>query len=171
MLVAGNLFSAVGYGGLAFVHEPWQAFAASLVAGVGTGLSAGAGPTLIAALVSGAERASAFAVGRIAINLGIGVGAAVGGFIASTGDPRSFQTLYLLDAATFVAFAFIVLALVPPARVSVPADEPHAGFRMVLRDRAFISLMAANVVFIVVGFTLFGRSPALRKARDPGHAT
>src|SRR5437588_2453030 len=37
ILIAGNLVNAFGYGGLAFVHRPWQGFACSAIGGAGFG--------------------------------------------------------------------------------------------------------------------------------------
>src|SRR5690349_25169082 len=38
LLIAGNVVNALGYGGLAFVHRPWQGFVCSAVGGAGFGL-------------------------------------------------------------------------------------------------------------------------------------
>src|ERR671934_2452302 len=35
ILIAGNLVNALGYGGLAFVHRPWQGFVCSAIGGGG----------------------------------------------------------------------------------------------------------------------------------------
>jgi MFS family permease len=37
ILIAGNLTSALGYAGFAFVDRPWQAFACAVVGGAGVG--------------------------------------------------------------------------------------------------------------------------------------
>jgi MFS family permease len=37
VLIAGNLTSALGYAGFAFVGQPWQAFACAVVGGAGVG--------------------------------------------------------------------------------------------------------------------------------------
>src|SRR6185437_5239052 len=39
VLIAGNLASALGYAGFAFVDRPWQAFACSAVGGAGFGVA------------------------------------------------------------------------------------------------------------------------------------
>ena len=46
LLIAGNVLNALGYGGLAFVHRPWQGFVCSTVAGAGFGLVGTAGQVL-----------------------------------------------------------------------------------------------------------------------------
>ena len=169
VLVAGSLLSAAGYGAMAFVHHPAQAFACSVVSGLGTGASMTAGPTLMAALAEGPARASAFSLGRVAVNLGIALGSVTGGFIARTSDPGSFRVLYLVDAATFVGYLLVVVLLIPAVRApGRKAGSAGGGFGTVVRDRPFVALMGANVVFLVVGFTLFANiMPAYAKGQTP----
>src|SRR4029079_7821432 len=95
---------------------------------------------------------------RVAGNFGIGVGATVAGFVVATAQRlSSFQILYFFDALTYAGFALIVLALVPsPRAVTVAAtDANETGFRAVARDRLFVTVIAANIVLVVVGHTFF----------------
>jgi MFS family permease len=158
IVVAGSLASALGYAGLAFVERPWQAFACSIVGGAGFGAAGTANRTLFVRLVTPEQRAAAFALNRVAGNFGIGAGATVGGFIvASAPQLSSFQILYFFDALTFAGFALIVLAAVPnPRTVTVTATDVNGtGFRAVARDRIFLTVIAANIVLVVVGHTFF----------------
>jgi MFS family permease len=158
IVVAGSLASALGYAGFAYVADPWQAFACSIVGGAGFGAAATANRTLFVRLVTPEQRAAAFALSRVAANVGIGAGAAIGGFIvASAQELSSFQILYLFDAVTFAGFALIVLAAVPhPPAVTVTTTEASGtGFRAVARDRLFLTVIAANIVLVVVGHTFF----------------
>ena len=157
VLVASNLTSAVGYAGFAFVDRPWQAFTCAIVGGAGVGASRTANQTLLITLVTPEQRAASFALGRVGLNLGLGGGATVGGFIvASAQHLRSFQTLYLFDAITYAAFALIVLAIVPNLRATAAqAGARERGFRAVARDRKFLIILAVNFVLIIVGYTLF----------------
>jgi MFS family permease len=158
IVVAGNLASALGYAGFAFVERPWQAFACAIVAGAGFGAAGTANRTLVVRLVTQEQRAAAFALNRVAGNFGIGAGATVGGFIVAAAQQlSSFQILYLFDAVTSAAFALIVLAAVPsPRAVTVTATDANGtGFRAVGRDRIFLIVIAANIVLVVVGHTFF----------------
>ena len=158
IVVAGSLLSAVGYAGLAYVDQPWQAFACAIVSGAGIGAAGTANRTLTITLVRPEQRAASVALFRVAGNFGLGSGATLAGFIvASAQRLSSFQVLYWFDAVTYAAFAFIVLAAVPIARaVPVAAkDANRTGFRAVARDRLFVTVIAANVVLFVVGHTFF----------------
>ena len=171
IVVAGSLASALGYAGFAYVDRPWQAFACSIAGGAGFGAAGTANRTLVVRLVSPEQRAAAFALNRVAGNLGIGVGATLGGFIvASAQRLSSFQILYFVDVVTFVGFALIVLAAVPsPRAVTVTAtDASGAGFRAVARDRIFLTVIAANIVLVVVGHTFFSNIlPPFAKTHTP----
>src|SRR5580700_6747897 len=156
IVVAGSLASALGYAGFAAVEHPWQAFACSVVSGAGIGAAGTANRTLTIRLVSREQRAAAFALNRVAGNFGLGAGATVAGFIvASAQRLSSFQALYLFDAVTYAGFALIVLAAVPnPRAATVTATDANgSGFRAVARDRRFLTVIAANIVLVVVGHT------------------
>jgi MFS family permease len=156
ILIAGNLTSALGYAGFAFVGRPWQAFACAVVGGAGVGAAQTANQTLRITLVTPEQRAASFALGRAASNLGLGSGATVAGFIlASAQHLRSFQTLYLFDAITYAALALVVLTMVPNRRATAAHAGAAGGFRAVARDRRFLILIAVNIVLIIVGYTLF----------------
>ncbi len=169
--IAGSLVSALGYAGFAFVERPWQGFACSIFAGAGLGSSGTANRALIVRLIRPDERAAAFALNRVAGNFGIGAGATVAGFIvAAAQHVSSFQLLYAFDAFTSAAFALIVLAAVPSPRAEiVTATEGTAtGFRAVARDRLFLTVIAANIVLVVVGHTFFSNIlPPFAKAHTP----
>jgi MFS family permease len=155
-LGAALLFLTVGYSAYAFIHHPWQGFLASVVTGVGNGAFWPAQSSLIAGLIHQEQRTPAFAMQRVVMNLGIGLGALTGGLIASTAHPRTFELLFLVDAATFVAYLIVLWRLVPqPARAERPFDAPPGGYAAVLRDRAFLAVITINTVFIFAGFAGF----------------
>ncbi|HKW07645.1 MAG TPA: MFS transporter [Candidatus Dormibacteraeota bacterium] len=171
IVVAGSLASALGYAGFAYVDLPWQAFVCSIACGVGNGVAGTANRTLVVRLVAPDQRAAAFALNRVSGNFGIGAGATVAGFVvASAQRLSSFQFLYFFDAVTFAGFALIVLAAVPsPRAVTVAATESSGtGFRAVVRDRLFLGVIAANIVLVVFGHTLFSNIlPPFVKAHTP----
>ena len=171
IVVAGSLASALGYAGFAFVEHPWEAFACSVVSGAGLGAAGTANRTLVVRLVTPEQRAAAFALNRVAGNFGIGLGATVAGFVVAAAQRlSSFQILYFFDAVTYAGFALIVLAAVPsPRAVTVAATDANGtGFRAVARDRLFLTVIAANIVLVVVGHTLFSNIlPPFAKAHTP----
>lgn len=162
-LAAALVLLAVGFGIYPLIHEPWHAFLASAVAGVG---NAGFWPSqsaLMAGLTPQARRHGAFALQRVTRNLGIGLGGLTGGLIATTDEPATFTVLFLLDAATFLVFV-AMLVLVPEPELP-PADESLAPGRYldVLRHRVFLGTVVLNVLFVTAGYAQFELLPVFAK--------
>jgi MFS family permease len=156
VLIAANLASALGFAGFAFVERPWQAFACAVVGGAGVGATRTAQQTLLILLITPEQRAESFALGRVAQNFGIGLGAMVAGFVVSAAQElRSFQVLYLFDAITYAALALVVLVVVPDPRGVAAHGEGKGGFRAVARDRRFMILIAANFLLLVAAYGQF----------------
>ncbi len=96
-------------------------------------------------------RHRATAVSRVAGNLGAGLGAALGGVIAAHGV-NGFVALFLANAATYVLYVGILVVAVG----GETRPEPLAGgYRLLLRDRAFVRLALTNVAVIAVGWGFF----------------
>jgi MFS family permease len=153
----------LGYGSYPLVHHPWQGFAASAVAGTGNAVFWPAQSSLIAGLAPPDRRHSAFAVQRIMMNLGIGLGAMTGGFIATTSEPHTFTLLFLGDALTFLLYAGVLTVVPQPARAD-PADRRAVGgYAAVLRHRVFLGVIALNFVLIAAGMSLIEVFPAYAK--------
>jgi MFS family permease len=159
LLIAGNVVNALGYGGLAFVHHPWQGFVCSAVGGAGFGLVGTAGQVLTLTLIPPEQRAASSALRRVAGNFGMGLGATVAGFIVAAARQhlQAFQGLYLFDAVTFVLFAVVVLVWIPDRGL---ADAPSAsegarGLRAVARDRLLLALVAGNLALVMIGGAFF----------------
>ena len=150
-LVASLLLLAVGYGGFPFVREPWQAFLLAAIAGAGNGGFAPAHSSLLATITTREQRNAAYAVQRATDNLGFGVGALVGGLIATTHVPESFTLLFLLDAMTFLAF--IALLMFVPARRAVDGAARAAGrYSAVVRDRVFVWLLLLIALLVAAAY-------------------
>src|SRR4051812_39288229 len=145
---AAGIALAAGYAGLAFAQSPAHAFAAAALAGAGNGALNPSQSTLLAALAPRDLRHRATAVSRVAANAGFGLGGALGGLVAVAGL-NGFVALLLLNAATYLAYACVIVAVVPE---HVEADRIAGGYRVVLRDRAFIHLALTNVAIIGVGW-------------------
>jgi predicted MFS family arabinose efflux permease len=163
-LAAALSLLTLGYGGYAFVHQPWQGFATAAVTGIGNGAFWPAQSTLIAALVPPERRTPAFAMQRVVMNLGIGLGAMVGGLVASASHPRSFEILFLLDGLTFVVYMAVLAVLVPePGHHRRASEAPAGGYVAVLRNRPFVAVIAINTVFIFAGFAGLDLLPVYAK--------
>jgi len=120
-------------------------------------------PATMSALTSATspdQRKAAIAVNRLAVNLGMLIGPAVGGFLATV----SFPLLFIVDGATSLAAALVLSLLLrsrgvqtagPPPTVAdtlEPTIEPSAATNTVWHDRTFIEFLFAiflvNLVFM-----------------------
>ena len=163
-LLLGLLLQAAAFALFPLIREPWHAFALLGLEGVGTACFWPGQSTLLARLTPAEDRHSAYALQRISMNLGIGLGSVVGGLIATTSDPASFTRLFLLDATTFLVFVLVLAGVSEPRGEPAEAhDEEAGGYRAVFRDRTFVALLGLNVLFVAVGYEVFALLPPFAK--------
>ena len=164
-LIVSLVILAVGFGGYAFVLEPWQAFLFAVIGGIGNGAFWPSQSALIIGLAPQARRHAAFALQRVMRNLGVGLGGVAGGLIATTDNPTSYTVLFMLDAATFLAFV-VALAFVRDPGVSRAETEAPGRYREVLRHRVFLGVIGLNFLYVAAGyaqlevFPVFGKNEA-----------
>jgi MFS family permease len=167
MLAVALVILAGGYALYPLVDVAWEGFAVAAITGVGVGGFWPSQSALIAELTAPHERAAAFAMQRVVMNVGIGLGALTGGLIASTESPGSFTVLFLLNSLTFVAYGAVMLALVPATQVERGEESARAeragSYRDVLRHRAFVAVIGLNALFIFAGFSGFELLPVYAK--------
>lgn len=136
---------------------------AGLVVGTVTGLAVVAAPvagngallpsqsTLLASLASPQVRHRASAVSRVAGNLGMGLGGALGGLVAAYGL-GGLVVLFLANALSYVLYVVILVVVVPTDARPTPVP---GGYRVLVRDRPFLRLALTNVAVIAVGWGVF----------------
>jgi MFS family permease len=169
VLGAGLVMQSVGFGLFPLVRSPWHAFVLIAVEGAG---SAGFWPsqsTLLARLAPAARRHAAYAQQRVTMNLGIGLGGLAGGLIATVAHPGSFTVLFLVDAATFLAYVGVLAFIHDPGVEASERSDEAATYRAVLRDRVFLGLWGLNFLFVTAGYSLFNLVPPF--ARDHAHVS
>ena len=149
--IGAGVALAAGYGGLAFVHTPAEAFAAAACAGAGNGALNPSQTTLLTTLAAPDVRHRVTAVSRVAGNAGIGIGGAVGGLVAAYGL-AGFVVLFLVNAASYLIYVAVLAAVVHESPRRAPV---RGGYRVLLRDRAFVHLAVADVAMIAVGWGVF----------------
>jgi MFS family permease len=139
---------AAGYAGLAFAHTEAVAFAAAAAGGAGNGALLPAQSALLAALATREVRHRATAVSRVCTNAGFGVGGALGGVVAGFGL-AGFVALFLLNAATYLAYVGVLVAVI---RAAPRPERLAGGYRDVLADRPFLHLALTNTAVIAIGW-------------------
>jgi MFS family permease len=154
-LMVGLCAGTAGASSFAFVHSAPTAFAAAAVIGLGASISWPALDALLASTVDESQRSSVFALRHATLNVGFGTGAIIAASIVDFTSPRTFEVLYLVDAATFLAVVPLLAAL-RGVGDRVVSDEPaQGGYREVLADRAFLAVWGITALFVVVGYSQY----------------
>jgi len=118
-------------------------------------------PASLAAIthvVASGQRKPAYALNRLAINLGMSVGPALGGFLAAV----SFRAMFLVDALTTI-IAGLVLTFAPwhaatGGRSEDPDSLDRRDTRSLLHDRRLLIFLSAS---FLVGIVFFQHESAL----------
>jgi MFS family permease len=99
-------------------------------------------------IVAPEDRVRAFSLNYWAINLGFAIAPVLGGLLARSG----YLSLFLVDAATTLAFAVLVFLRVPESHPTLGAPRSAAAGSMadVLHDRVFLSFVLLTFGFAVV---------------------
>lgn len=126
----------------------WLVIVLVTLAGLATELYRPASSALIADLVPSEQRVGAFALYRLAINLGVTAGSVVAGILAS----HSFILLFIGDALTSVIFGLLILFALPAdvRKRAEPSSRQSNFFQAVLPDRGFLLLLVAGIAVAFV---------------------
>lgn len=117
---------------------------------------------LLAGLAQPEQRKGVFALHRLAVNLGMAVGPALGGLIAH----HSYRWVFWTDGlSTLVGALLLTLVLKAPPRPALPHGHPPGGSPW--RDRRLAMLLVPFIPMLMVFFQLEGTLP-LWVVRDQG---
>jgi predicted MFS family arabinose efflux permease len=145
---------------------------AMMVVGAGTGLFLPGVVPIIAAL-SGTEavKARTQSLRYLLLNLGLGLGAALGGFILNTATDATYRWLFAANGASCALYALILAVRVrlPRATGVPPADQPHhPRFRPGL---SYLLLLAAQLLIVTFGLAQVESGVPLAIRADLGAST
>ncbi len=121
-----------------------------------------ANATAIAHYSTPANRTQSFSLVRLAINIGWGIGAALGGILASF----DYHLLFWVDGVTSI-FAGVLLWIILP---TVTLGQQNRGERVEhttlspYRDKVFLKFMFFQVLFAVAFFQIFTTVPLYMKS-------
>lgn len=146
-------------------RTPWAVAAATVAWAVVSELFRPASLTAIASAVAPESRKTAFAVNRLAINLGMSIGPALGGLLATV----SYPALFVVDGLTSLAAAAILAKAGRPVSGTAPAPGAAAAHATVPahRDRRLV-LLLLGVLPVAVVFFQHVAAMALFLVRDLG---
>ena len=139
---AATVLQGIACIGLAFSSHLTAAVAMALVFAAGRAVARPGVDAVIGQLTEGREQTKAFATLNIAVNVGLGAGAALGGAVATLGT-GALRWLFFFDALSYLVFA-VVLSGAPATEVT--HERARGGYASVLRDRVFLRLLAIAFV-------------------------
>lgn len=160
VLVVGLVGEAGAMALVATVHTLLVAWLVATLAAVFTGVTWPASSALLARMVAPAARERAYGVQFMLMNAGFGVGGLVSSALVELSRPATFELLYLVDAASYLGYIVVLLALPRGAGAAPaadrPADEPAGpkpGWREVLADRTLLAVVGIAVVLMICGYS------------------
>ena len=124
-----------------------------------------ANATAIAHYSTPQNRTQAFSINRLAINLGWGVGAGLGGFLASV----NYYLLFWVDGFTNIFAALLLLWVLPRVSVSQQQNlskisEKKVSVKPAHTDSTFLYFIGLQVLFSICFFQLFTTIPLYFKS-------
>ncbi|HEU5404808.1 MAG TPA: MFS transporter [Gaiellaceae bacterium] len=151
VLLGALVVMTVAFALMPLIRAAWEAFAVYTLWGIGSGSFWPSQSALLAGMTPAARRAPAYALQRLAMNVGVALGGVVAGLIASVARPGTFTVLFGIDCVTFVGYMVVL------ARVRAPdLHEGHLGgsWRVVFRDRVFTAYTLLNAAFMTAAISL-----------------
>lgn len=123
-----------------------------------------ANATAIAHYSTPENRTQSYALVRLAINLGWGIGSALGGFLASI----NYQLLFWVDGVTNMAASFLLLLILPKVTKYQQNnmgknDEVYNSSSSPYRDKTFLYFLGFHLFFAACFFQLFTNMPLFFK--------
>ncbi|MGI8502988.1 MAG: MDR family MFS transporter [Hassallia sp.] len=148
-LLFSAAISAIGSLVLAASHNFATLVIGNLIAGFGLGLYWPANEAVVADLTPTENRREAYAITRLADNLGLGMGIVLGGVLVTT--TGSYRSLFIIDAISFIVFFGVVYLAIaetgtPDMRQSQKTQH-IASWMAALSDRPFLVYVVLNIIF------------------------
>ncbi len=105
---------------------------------------------MVADLIPEDKRLDAYAIMRMSNNLGVAIGPALGGFIASS----SYTVAFLSAATGMVSYSLLLTffaretlpARLPEAALQAPVRERFGGYNIIFKDRPFMGFIFALIL-------------------------
>lgn len=148
-LLLSALISAFADGVLALIVDFPTLVLGNLLMGLGIGLYWPATETVVADVTRLDQRNEAFALARLADNLGLGCGVLLGGLLIQVG--LNFRWLFVMDGVSFLAFFALIYIAIEETRPqnSKPRPQQGSNWGVALGDRQLQKFAIVNLLFTI----------------------
>ncbi len=167
ILILCLILSALGTGGFVFVRHPLEAFVVASFYGFGTYGMWNALSSLYVKVVSPEYQGTIFGVNYALQNVGLGLGALIGGLVLNVHVEQSFEQLFFFDAVSFLLFAAILVGVGEIRRWNAETAQAHSlhvseekqprkfrrGYRAALADRTLLAATALNMFLVIIALS------------------
>ena len=159
LILFGLIFSAVSTLGFGLVNEFSVLFPLMVVVGLLSSVAHPAHDAMIADILPEKQRQEGFGILRVVGNLSWIIGPTIGGFVANI----NFFYLFVIDSVISCIVAAIIFRAIPETKPEPHAHEQHesflqtlSGYRVVLKDFAFMGFMVAGMLMLIVYQQMYG---------------
>jgi len=153
MIIMGLIISALTSLGMGLVQQLEWFYVMGAISGLFATAAGPAHEAMLIDILPEKKRSEGFGVMRVAMNLSVAIGPAIGGFIAA----YSYLILFIADTVTSLITALIVYLVVEEsmpeekeAKVKRGFKETFIGYGDVLRDRKFILFVIISTIATIV---------------------
>lgn len=157
-LIGALILTALGAVLYLLTRSLGGALLAAIVAGAGHGAAVAATLTFLSAIVLPGQRATAFSLRYAGLNVGIGLGGVLGGFLLDPRHAITFVVMYGTQAALLVGYAVVLMSQRGvPTRLGAdgPAPVTHQNVSHPVRDRSFLLVCTIATLLTTVGLSQF----------------
>lgn len=118
----------------------------NLLMGLGIGFYWPPAEALVADLTTPSQRNSAFAISRLADNLGLGLGVAIGGWLIAV--TNNYRLLFIIDGISFIVFYGVIYFTIKETYTQQnKSNKKWQGWSLALQDKTLWIFCLVNVIF------------------------
>ncbi|BAQ61490.1 major facilitator superfamily protein [Geminocystis sp. NIES-3708] len=118
----------------------------NLLMGLGIGFYWPPAEALVADLTTPCQRNSAFAISRLADNLGLGLGIIIGGWIIAA--TNNYRLLFIIDGVSFVVFYLVIHFTIKETHpIEITQQTKLHGWHQAFKDKSLWIFCVVNVMF------------------------
>lgn len=171
IIIFGLIASSMSALAMGLTNSFQMFFVLALFVGILSDVAGPAQQAMIADILPEEKRADGYGILRVAFNLSVTIGPAIGGLLAA----RSYLALFITDAAVSLLTAVLISLFIPETKPEAQPDAPQAtvassfvGYGRVFRDTAFMLFLGTVLLQV---FTYMNMNTTLGVYLRNAHGT